>query len=189
MTDQERLEELKPIKLFIDLIDKKEIIYRDGKLYRWLKLTRKYKSLGRLNSGGYKQLTKTIDGVEFNALEHRIIYCYFNGMDDFPSHMTINHINGIKTDNRIENLEMVSQSENLKHAYETNLRKAKKGRFNPSSKLTEKDVEEIISFLENGEKRVKELSLMYGVSTTVIYKIKSNESWRHVSRTVLEKTE
>jgi hypothetical protein len=37
----------------------------------------------------------------------------------------INHINGIKSDNRLVNLEMVTQSENILHAYETGLIKRK----------------------------------------------------------------
>ena|SRR5699024_1397809 len=184
---KERLEECERMKLFLGLVDSGEFIYKDGNFYRRLKLTGKLKQLGTNNTGGYRQLTKTINGVEYNILEHRLVYCHFNKMDLFPSNKTINHKNGIKTDNRIENLEMVSQSDNLVHAYKNGLRSAKKGENNPSSKLTEKDIRKIIGLF--GEKSVKELSDEYGVSTTVLYRIKSNESWKHIAREALEEPE
>jgi hypothetical protein len=50
---------------------------------------------------------------------HRIVFETFN--HDIPLKMVVNHINGVKNDNRLENLECISQSENIKHAYKNGL--------------------------------------------------------------------
>lgn len=177
---KERLEGISNIAIFLGLMEKGEIVYINGRLHRWLKLTSRYKGLGRKNTGGYMQLTRKINGKDITALEHRIVYCYFNDLLDMPENLYINHLNGIKTDNRIENLELVSHSDNLKHAYRMKLRKSKRGEENPSSKLTEEEVIRIRRKLERNEKTVKEVSEKYKVSTTVIYKIRSGESWKHL---------
>lgn len=59
---------------------------------------------------------------EKKKMLHRIIAEVFLGMPG--PYQQVNHKNGIKNDNRIENLEWVSPSENLKHAYDKLGRKA-----------------------------------------------------------------
>lgn len=50
---------------------------------------------------------------------HRLVLLTFVG----DSKLQVNHINGIKSDNRLCNLEYVTQSENMKHAYRLGLEK------------------------------------------------------------------
>jgi hypothetical protein len=61
-------------------------------------------SLARKNG----HLTIGIDGK--TALIHRLIYTHFHG--PIPPYLMVDHINGIPTDNRIENLRLVSPSQN-----------------------------------------------------------------------------
>lgn len=70
---------------------------------------------------------------------HRLVFEAVNG--PIPAGLCINHINGNKHDNHPKNLEVVTPSENMKHAWETGL--AVRGEQHPSAKMTEQQVLEI----------------------------------------------
>lgn len=76
------------------------------------------RAVGRVNGRGYVE----ISAMGYVDVAHRMIWASVHG--PIPDGMQINHINGIKTDNRIENLELVTASENTKHAYRLGLRNA-----------------------------------------------------------------
>jgi len=57
--------------------------------------------------------------IKKNTSLHRIVFETFK--HEIPKGMIINHINGIKNDCRLINLECITQSENIIHAYKTGL--------------------------------------------------------------------
>ena len=72
-------------------------------------------------SNGYYRLWITHNGIVKRMRIHRLVWEYFNG--EIPKGMQINHVNGIGTDNRLSNLELCTQSENMQHADKMGLRK------------------------------------------------------------------
>ena len=112
----------------------------------------------RIDKSGYCNLGKGIT-------VHRLVAEFFIPNSDLKSQ--VNHINGIKTDNRIENLEWVTRSENMKHAFKIGLCNTK-GFNNPNSKLNEEKVNKIKILRSSGmiySKIAKEI----GVSTMTVY--------------------
>lgn len=89
----------------------------------------------------------------------------------------VNHINGVKADNRVENLEWVTSFENQRHAIETGLRGT--GEFTYNSKLTGEQVEYIRENPDNLSMPV--LAKMFGVSHTTVWKAFRGKTYKNAS--------
>lgn len=93
----------------------------------------------------------------------------------------VNHINGIKVDNCIENLEWVTPSENRKHAFRIGLSVPKRGEANHYAKLTESQVKRIRLINEiTPELSHQRVAGMFKVTQTAVSDILSHRSWRHI---------
>lgn len=107
------------------------------------------------------------NGKKFCASIHRLVAEAFIENPHKKPH--INHINGIKSDNRVENLEWCTPSENMIHAFETGL--------NPTRKLTKEQVLEIRNMGSNSNKQLAE---KYNVSSGCIRDVRYGTNWKHL---------
>lgn len=90
----------------------------------------------------------------------------------------VNHKDGNKQNNHIDNLEWVTCSENHIHAYKIGLENHK-GINHPQHKLTKNDVLTIRDLYLNGMKQ-REIGKIYGIHQAHISNIVNIKTWKHL---------
>lgn len=132
------------------------------------------------NRKGYLnvKLCKKTDGIyiEKSVLIHRLIANEF--LENPLNKPQVNHKNGIKDDNRADNLEWATGSENVIHSLENKLKIPQKGSEHGMSKLTEKEVLEIRTI--GRTKTLKEVAKIYNVDMSLISLILLKKAWKHL---------
>lgn len=132
-----------------------------------------------INHKGYIRYSLSINGKRFNFSAHRLVAISF--IPNPLNKTQVNHKNGIKTDNNVDNLEWVDNKENIIHAYKNGLIKCNLGEKHHMSKLTNKQVEDIRLKRCNGF-TLKNLSKEYGISIVAIYNISKNITYKHLTK-------
>ena len=71
------------------------------------------KDIGHLNNSGYLLIGVSDEGIRKDYLKHRFIFeCFHGKIND--AKLVVDHINNIKIDNRLENLQLITYSQNMK---------------------------------------------------------------------------
>ena len=111
---------------------------------------------------------------------HQLVVEAFVG--PIPCGLQVNHKSGVKSDNRLENLETVTPRENVAHAYRLGL--ARRGRVygedSGTAKLTNGQVLDIRSRYAAGGVRQIDLANEFGIGRATVGKIVRGERWRHI---------
>lgn len=149
--------------------------------------------------GGYEDLywvsdlgrVKSVNGVMtgYYGKYHSVCFSKGKGQRTFNTHrlvaetfigrigpgMCVNHKDGNKYNNKLSNLEIVTNGENLKHAFRMGLR-TKKGESHHLNKITENDFREIKKLILLGIPQ-KEIGRRFGIHQSTVSDIKTGRSW------------
>ncbi len=161
------------LKYFLNLIEKDYLVYYEGHL--WWKIDTQFglnKLLDIPKQAGYYHkdyvyigTTKNINNKKryYKIFEHQLIYCWFNNLDDIPYGYEVNHKDGIKDNNYLDNLEMITCSENHKYAFKLGLQLPFLGSKNGNSKLIESQVRKIKKMLSTHKITKADISRKFNV--------------------------
>jgi hypothetical protein len=128
---------------------------------------------GFVNNSGYKRVQ--IGSSKNKHFIHRLVAETFL-KKEFGKEF-VNHKDGNKLNNSVDNLEWVTRSENDLHAFRNDLRKSRKGENHHNSKLTLSQVEEIKNLLSKNY-NCTYIAEKYNVHRRTISDIKNKKTWK-----------
>lgn len=131
-------------------------------------------------TGKYLHICMWINGSKKSASVHRLVAEAFLGPPPTLGH-EVNHKDGIRHNNRTENLEWVSQSENVQHSYSVLGHKAARGEAAGPSRITEVQAREVWIRRAAGES-LGAISADYGITKATVCDIYAGRSWAWISK-------
>lgn len=139
------------------------------------------------NKYGYSQVGLCLDGTRIYCTVHRLVMNAFNPHPN-SGKLEINHLNGVRDDNRLSNLEWCTRRENVEHAIRSNEYdpakgveppKSPRGSNNKRAKLDENQVCYIRAQYATSRISQANLADIWGCSQSVISKVVLNIKWKH----------
>lgn len=129
-------------------------------------------------NGGYQKVTLCGGGIKKQMLVHRIVLTSFRGPP--PQGHESRHLNSIRSDNRLANLEWSTHYDNIldRESLGTNPR----GERNGFSKLTAAAANEIVAKYKAGGVTQKFLAREYGVSQAAVSLLTAGKTWQDLPR-------
>ena len=150
-------------------------INKAGDVFSYRRLKSGRKLVRTTHYQGYKYVKLHNNEGEKLCFIHRLLAQTF--IPNPEGKKEINHINSVKDDNRIENLEWCTRQENMDHAMQNNLLPL--GENTPNVKLKHDDIKVIRSLSEGGTSK-RNIARLYNVSHSAINDIFTGRTWSHI---------
>ena len=127
---------------------------------------------------GYLALNLSKNKEVKGYLVHRLVALHF--VDNVNEYPEVNHINGIKDDNRATNLEWCTRKQNLKHATDMGLTK-QTGTDSSLAKLTKDEVLKVRkAYKKDGSTTYEDLASEFNVGASTIGRVVRKEVYQNV---------
>lgn len=139
------------------VLGKRSLFIKPHKSYNGYLRTKLY------NKNGFKRF-----------LIHRLVLEHFGSS---IRGTVVNHKDGNKCNNCINNLEWLSPKENVRHAIRNGLRNDWSGEGNPNSKLSYNEIYKIRKLYTDKKISVKHISEMYGINRNQVRRIATGKQW------------
>jgi len=129
-----------------------------------------------IGSQGYRVVALTNNKIKHFKLHRLLAQTFINNPKDKPC---VNHIDGVRHNNQLWNLEWCTYKENTRHAFDTGAMKNPSGEGSSKSKLKDEDVLEIRKMYAEGELQ-SSLATRFNVTHSNISSIVLRKSWKHL---------
>lgn len=156
---------------------------REGSVYRTERYGRAIlRKIALRPKNGYLAAHLCKDAQRCDFLAHRAVWLAFNG--PIPEGLEINHKNGVRSDNRLVNLELMTRRQNAQHKFDVlgyrSHGRSLTGVRNHAAKLNEQRVREIRSLHATGRTLVS-LAAQFGVTPVAIGAAVRRRTWKEVA--------
>lgn len=131
-----------------------------------------------VNRDGYKVVDMYKNNKPTRKTVHRFVALAF--IPNPENKPCVNHLDGNKENNKVENLEWATYSENTIHAFETGLLVREKGEKVHNAIFSDEEIHQVCRMMQAGYRNI-DIQSKLNVPKYLLKNIRNNGAWSHIS--------